>query len=89
MKFESSQRGAIFKKPACETKQVLFCFKPDRAKLHRNLTPGTMLTRNQRQNGIQRHRLLVLIKDLHRPLHHAGRFFFGIALTFHRFAFAG
>lgn len=48
-----------------------------------------MLTRNQRQNGIQRHRLLVLIKDLHRPLHHAGRFFFGIALTFHCFAFAG
>ena len=48
-----------------------------------------MLTRNQRQNGIQRHRLLVLIENLHRPFHHASRFLFGIALKFHRFAFAG
>ena len=48
-----------------------------------------LLARHQGQNGIQRHRLLVLVENLHRPFHHAGGFLIGAALTFDRFPLTG
>jgi hypothetical protein len=33
-----------------------------------------LLARHQRQDGVERHGLLVLVEDLNRPFHHAGRF---------------
>lgn len=41
------------------------------------------------QDGVERDRLLVLVKNLYRPLDDAGRFLLRAALAFHRFAFAG
>ncbi len=34
----------------------------------------TLLARHQRQDGVERHGLLVLVEDLHSPFHHAGGF---------------
>lgn len=36
-----------------------------------------LLARHQRQNAVQRHRLLLLIQHLHIPHHHAVRAIFG------------
>ena len=49
----------------------------------------SLLTRHQGQNGIQRHRLLVLVENLHRPFHHAGSFLLGATLTFNGFPLTG
>ncbi len=44
---------------------------------------------HQRQDGVERHGLLVLVEDLHSPFHHAGGFFLGSALFLQRFTFTG